>query len=73
MVTSQMIVFKIGGDGGSEKPAFKDIAICVKGRRQTESIAEVHVSTSRRCKYKVSAGASGCWDVTSRDRGASAN
>jgi hypothetical protein len=31
-VTSKIIVFKIIGVGGREKPAFKDIAICVNGR-----------------------------------------
>jgi len=31
-VTNKMIVFKIAGVGGREKPAFKDIAIWVKGR-----------------------------------------
>lgn len=46
-----MIVFKIAGVGGSEKPAFKDIAICVKGRWQMETIAEVEVRrTCRRAR-----------------------
>lgn len=31
-VVSQIIAFKIDGAGGREKPAFKDIAICVSGR-----------------------------------------
>lgn len=31
VVTSQMIVVKSAGTGGREKPAFKDIAICIKG------------------------------------------
>ena len=32
VVTSQMIVLKIEGAGGSEEPALNDIAICIKGR-----------------------------------------
>jgi hypothetical protein len=32
VVTRMMIVFKIEAVGGSEKPAFMDIAICIKGR-----------------------------------------
>jgi hypothetical protein len=41
VVTSQMIVFIIAGVGRREKPAFKEIAICVNGLWHTESIAEV--------------------------------
>ena len=45
-VTNQMIVFKIGRVGGSEKPAFKDIAICVMGRWHREASVEVEISRS---------------------------
>jgi hypothetical protein len=38
VVTSQMIVFKMAGVGGSEKPAFIDIATCRSGCRHVDTI-----------------------------------
>jgi len=47
VVTSHTIVVRSAGVGRSEKPAFKDIAICVKGRRQSE-VAVVKIEASER-------------------------
>lgn len=58
VVTNQMIVFKIAGVGGSEKPAFKDIAICVKGRWHMETIAVVEAR--RTCRRARAGGDGGC-------------
>jgi len=45
LVTNHTIVFRSAGVGRREKPAFKDIAICVNGRRQMERAAQVDAST----------------------------
>jgi hypothetical protein len=73
VVTSQMIVFKITGVGRSEKPALKDIAICIKGRCQRESIAEVEIRRTWSCKKTVVAGCNCCCDIAIKDQGASAD
>jgi hypothetical protein len=66
IVTSQMIVLKICGLGGREKPAFEDIAICVKGRRQIERAVEVEVKSSWSCKDRLSSG--DCGDICMLDK-----
>jgi hypothetical protein len=69
VVTSHMIVFKIGRVGSSNKPAFKDIAICVIGLWQAESIAEVEARRNWRCRSRASAGGSCCRDAVSHAEG----
>jgi hypothetical protein len=74
VVTSQMIVFIITGVGRREKPAFIDIAICIKGLWQHESAAEVEASRSWSGSSRAIAGGSDRWDAASHaEEGASAD
>lgn len=69
VVTSQRIVFKIGRVGCSDKPAFKDKAICVSGLWQAETIAEVAASRNWRWRSRDAAGGNGCCDAASHAEG----
>ncbi len=70
-VTSHTIIVRSAGVGRSEELAFKDIAICIRGRRQTESITEVDAS-KRQERRPSSAGGSRCREAV-QDRETSAD